>query len=86
MLPNVDRIGSDGADAPLLLVELLATHWPDLRARLLAEHTNDGNGRCKGCRVPGYGTPGGHWPCLLATLATWAERQAGTNNEGRTIR
>ena len=80
MLPDVDRTGSDGADAPSLLVELLASRWPDLRARLLLEHTDDGNGRCTGCRVPGYGTPGGHWPCLLATLAQWAEQRAATNN------
>lgn len=66
----------NGSDAPSLLTDLLATSWPDLRARLLAEHVDDGHGRCRGCRVPGYGTPGGRWPCLLAALATVAERRA----------
>lgn len=67
-----------GYDAPLVLVDLLATDWPDVRAGLLAEHTHDGNGRCRGCRTPGYGTPGGHWPCLLATLAYAAAKRAGS--------
>jgi hypothetical protein len=66
-----------GYDAPLGLVDLLTT-WPNVRANLIAEHTPDGHGHCRGCRVPGYGTPGGHWPCLLATLASAAAQRAGS--------
>jgi len=80
---HVDHIAS-GTDAPSLLVELLTTRWPDLRARLLAEHTDDGTGRCRRCRVPGYGTPGGQWPCLLANLADQAERRATQQGETST--
>lgn len=58
------------------LVELLATAWPDLRARLLAEHRPDHRGRCRACRVPGYGTPGSRWPCVLAELAQQAQQLA----------
>jgi hypothetical protein len=69
---TVNSTGSDGSDAPSVLVEMLI-RWPDMRARLLAEHTDDGNGRCRGCTVPGYGTPGGRWPCVLAVVAMVAE-------------
>jgi hypothetical protein len=71
-----DAPGTAGSDAPLVLLDLLATNWPELRARLLAEHTHDGHGHCQGCRVPGYGTPGADWPCLLAAVALRAERLA----------
>jgi hypothetical protein len=70
---TVHAVDRDGADVSEVLVELLATRWPEVRARLLAQHTHDGQGRCRGCRVPGYGTPGGHWPCLLALVAEQAE-------------
>jgi hypothetical protein len=49
----------------------------DVVPRLLAEHRDDGNGRCAGCRLPGYGSPGaGRHPCVLRTLAELAQRPA----------
>lgn len=82
----MDHPRLSGDDAPSLLVDLLTARWPDLRARLLDEHTDDGNGRCRGCRVPGYGTPGAHWPCLLATLAVEAQRRAtGRGRRGENV-
>jgi hypothetical protein len=47
---------------------------PDLVERLAAEHTPDESGRCRGCRLPGYGSAGDRWPCTLATLAAEAQR------------
>lgn len=79
----MDRPRLSGADASSLLVDLLTARWPVLRARLLAEHTDDGAGRCRGCRVPGHGTPSGQWPCLLATLAHEAELRADVEAIGR---
>jgi hypothetical protein len=46
---------------------------PDGPERLLALHTPDAAGHCRGCTTPGYGTPHGRWPCapvLLAGAAT----------------
>ncbi|MGE3287971.1 MAG: hypothetical protein AB7J32_18000 [Pseudonocardia sp.] len=64
------------------VVELLATGWPDLRDRLPAAHTADDRGRCRGCRVPGYGVPGARWPCVLAGIALAAERRADAHVQG----
>ncbi|MDQ4116147.1 MAG: hypothetical protein M3235_04215 [Actinomycetota bacterium] len=55
------------AERPTLAGTL--AEMPDLLARLLADHRDDGRGRCTGCRTPGYGTPGDHWPCSPARLA-----------------
>lgn len=47
---------------------------PDAVARLLERHVPDGRGRCRGCTVPGYGTPSGTWPCVLRRHAEQAEQ------------
>lgn len=62
------------ADRPTLVSTL--AEMPELLAQLLAEHRDDGRGRCTGCRTPGYGTPGEHWPCAPARLALAAQRLA----------
>lgn len=49
---------------------------PDLWRALLAEHRDDGHGRCTGCTVAGTGRPGEHWPCNLTLLAREARRVA----------
>lgn len=74
IVAGMNHVRRRGADAPALLAHVLATQWPGVRARLIATHTDDGNGRCRGCTVPGYGTPGGRWPCLLASVAIAAEK------------
>jgi hypothetical protein len=58
-------------DRPTLVSTL--AQMPDLLARLQADHRDDGRGRCTGCRTPGYGTPGEHWPCTPARLARAAQ-------------
>jgi len=35
---------------------------PDVIERLLADHTDDGDGFCRRCRTPGRGTPGTRHP------------------------
>jgi hypothetical protein len=45
---------------------------PDAVARLLERHVPDGHGRCRGCTVPGYGTPSGTWPWVLHRCAEQA--------------
>lgn len=37
--------------------------------RLLARHLPDEQGRCRGCTVPGYGTPDKPWPCVITKMA-----------------
>jgi len=55
-------------DSPL--VESLARQRA-LVDRVLAEHVDDGNGRCTAC--PRSGRPEWqHWPCRLHSLATLA--------------
>jgi hypothetical protein len=45
---------------------------PELASRLIAEHRDDGRGRCIRCTLPGRGTPGERWPCGPAALAMTA--------------
>ena len=40
--------------------------------RLLAVHTSDQYGRCRGCTTPGTGQPGAVWPCALHFYASAA--------------
>ncbi|MGI5131538.1 hypothetical protein ACQEVB_32370 [Pseudonocardia sp. CA-107938] len=44
--------------------------------RLLAQHTADATGRCRGCTTPGYGTAHGQWPCTPVLLARAAAQDA----------
>ncbi len=47
---------------------------PGMAARLIAEHVDDGNGRCAGCPVGGQ--RGHHsWPCTLRQAAVEAEKR-----------
>jgi hypothetical protein len=66
---------SDDAGAWGRLVMQLAV-MPRLVERLIAEHRDDGRGRCIRCTVGGRGTPGARWPCGLAVLAVEADRLA----------
>ncbi len=46
---------------------------PGMAQRLIAEHADDGSGRCTGCPVGGQ--RGRHaWPCTLRQAAEKAER------------
>ncbi len=56
------------------LVATVAT-MPTLIAGLARAHVTDGHGRCRACTVPGLGTPGARWPCVLALLALDAARK-----------
>jgi hypothetical protein len=47
---------------------------PDVIARLLVEHVPDENGRCRGCGLPGTGTPYVPAPCGLWTVAEAARK------------
>lgn len=49
---------------------------PELTSRLIAEHRDDGRGRCIRCTLPGRGTPGERWPCGPAALAMAAQHEA----------
>ena len=46
---------------------------PELVSRLIAEHRDDGRGRCIRCTLPGRGTPGERWPCGPVALAIAAQ-------------
>jgi hypothetical protein len=54
------------------LVQMILSQ-PGMAARLIAEHVDDGRGRCRGCPVGGQ--RGRHaWPCTLRQAAEEAER------------
>lgn len=61
-------MNGDEAAQWLGAVEVLAA-WPQVVARLAAEHVADVHGRCCGGTRPGAGTPAAWWPCRLALLA-----------------
>jgi hypothetical protein len=43
-----------------------------LAERIIRNHSPDGRRRCRGCTLPGYGTPHAVWPCLIHEFATGA--------------
>jgi hypothetical protein len=54
------------------LVQMILNQ-PGMAERLIAEHTDDGSGRCRGCPVGGQ--RGLHaWPCTLRLAAEEAQR------------
>jgi hypothetical protein len=55
---------------------------PEVAARLLADHVDDGAGRCRGCTRGGCGTPSARFPCTLSALAA----QATARNRLRVVR
>lgn len=67
-MPTVD---ADSAAEFQRLAEGLA-HMPAVIASLLAQHTPDGDGLCRTCGRPGYGTPELEHPCPVAALALMA--------------
>ena len=67
--PAEDRWGA--------MVDVVAG-MPTLVQRISLAHVPDASERCRGCAVPGFGTPGARWPCVLATLA----RQAREARDG----
>lgn len=64
-MQTIDR---DSAAEFQRLAGVLAV-MPQSIARLLAEHTPDGDGNCRRCGRPGYGTPIVEHPCAVAALA-----------------
>lgn len=48
---------------------LALAELPGAAERLREEHVPDEHGRCRGCTMPGTGTPYAHSPCSLALLA-----------------
>ncbi len=67
-MPTVDN---DSAAEFQKLAAALAL-MPRSIARLLAEHTPDGDGHCRKCGRPGYGTPVVEHPCPVAAFALTA--------------
>jgi hypothetical protein len=69
----LDRGGVDtGVEAMSPLVQMILSQ-PGMAERLIAEHVDDGSGRCRGCPVGGQ--RGRHsWPCTLRMAAEEAER------------
>jgi hypothetical protein len=54
------------------LVEMILSQ-PGMAERLMAEHSDDGRGRCRGCPVGGQ--RGRHaWPCTIYQAAEEAQR------------
>jgi hypothetical protein len=61
-----------GAASMSPLVQMILSQ-PGMAARLIAEHVDDGSGRCRGCPVGGQ--RGRHsWPCTLRRAAEEAQR------------
>jgi hypothetical protein len=67
----VTTVDADSAAAFQRLADALAS-MPAVIGRLLADHTPDGDGYCRTCGRPGYGTPVVEHPCPVAALALTA--------------
>jgi hypothetical protein len=65
---------------PALVAAVAA--MPEVAARLLADHVDDGTGRCRGCTRGGCGTPSARFPCTLSALAA----EAATRNRLRVVK
>jgi hypothetical protein len=78
----------DPSDWARLAAEL--AKMPELASRLIAEHRDDGRGRCIRCTLAGRGTPGERWPCGPAALALAAlevaARSRGTTHFTQPVR
>jgi hypothetical protein len=61
-------ISSDAHDSFMRVADQLAL-MPETIARLIVDHAPDGNGYCRTCTRPGYGTPVIQHPCSVAALA-----------------
>jgi hypothetical protein len=64
----LNTVDNDSAAAFQRFAEGLAL-LPDVIAAILAEHTANGDGLCRRCGRPGYGTPVREHPCGPAALA-----------------
>jgi hypothetical protein len=64
--------GSGGGIPPASELALLLAEMGDVPAKLIAAHTRDERGYCRGCALPQAGA--GIWPCTLHTAATVAQR------------
>lgn len=58
------------------LAEVLAA-MPDTYRRILAEHADDGHGKCAACTEGGTGRHTTAWPCAVRKLAVLARDIAG---------
>jgi hypothetical protein len=66
----------DATEPSDLAVQL--ARMPDVIARLLIEHVPDEKGRCRGCGLPGTGTPYVLSPCGLWIVAEAARKLRAT--------
>ena len=53
-----------------LVAELARFLKPEEVARLAADHRDDGDGRCTGCKLPQSGNQ--EWPCTLHSISVAA--------------
>jgi hypothetical protein len=65
---------SDGTGALTELAALLTTEPASTRT-LLAQHVDDGQGKCRGCTLPQRGYQ--PWPCPISIAATMAAESLG---------
>lgn len=70
MIQHRADVPESGASDPL--IELIVSE-PGMAERLLAEHADDGAGRCR-CCSGGSQTPHFPWPCTLYHYAVRAQR------------
>jgi hypothetical protein len=70
-----DRVGDGDEGRAVInpLVVLIASQ-PGMAGRLLAEHADDGSGRCRRCSAGGQ-TGRYRWPCAIHRSATQAHEQ-----------
>lgn len=67
-----DRTAASESGMPDPLIELILSE-PGMAERLLAEHADDGSGRCR-CCSGGSQTARFSWPCTLFHYADRAQR------------
>jgi hypothetical protein len=70
---SLDRVRAETGVEPVNPLVQMILSQPGMAARLIAEHVDDGSGRCRGCPVGGQ--RGRHsWPCTLRSAAEEAQR------------
>jgi hypothetical protein len=67
---------ASGAELVFLGCVLELAPFPEIWARMQAEHVATADGLCAApiCGRPGYRTPVVPWPCTPRSLADWAQR------------
>jgi hypothetical protein len=72
-------MSSDNGETFHITVEMVAA-VPGSADRLLAEHTNDGTGRCRVCTIGGQ-AGNRQWPCWLYHVGMAARKQRRRRHE-----